>query len=359
MDPGLRPSPSRSPPSRALGRRCPPMRILVAEDDTTSRALTLKLLEKLGHQPVAFTNGVDAFDSFRRDPYAIVVTDWMMPKMDGLELTRRIRGLRTQGYTWVIMLTARDFGANYVKTMQEGVDDFITKPLDTQFLQVRLAVAERVCTISRQAEAIAEYIPICMHCKSVRNTRLEDWQRLEHYVHEESSVDFSHVYCPDCYYDHSLAPELRRWRPALPATPLGKDAPFDTMALLDRGWFGDLAAFDHQESPGLLPDLLDGLVETGRRFKQDIVTFANPALRTPEVSERIGSFRARCADVGAMKLVRLIDESGTIGERDHRAFAQKIVSETDAMLGALRREVESLYPPHRRTDPAEPVTGPS
>lgn len=335
------------------------MRILVAEDDTTSRTLLVKLLESLGHHAVAFSNGVDAFDAFRREPYPIVVTDWMMPKMDGLELTRRIRGMRTQGYTWIIMLTARDFGSNYVNAMREGVDDFITKPLDAEFLQVRLAVAERVCTITKQAEAIAEYIPICMHCKSVRNTRSDAWQRLELYFHEESGVDFSHVYCPDCYYGHSLAPELRRWRPALPATPLGRNAAFDTMAILDKGWFADLASFDQSDSPGLLPDLLEGLQDASRRFTEEIVTYANPALRTPEVGARIAGFRARCADVGAMKLVKLIDESSMIGQRDHRAFAQKIVAETEGMLVALRREVERLYPPKTTTPSPEPVTGAS
>ena len=82
------------------------MRILIAEDDTTSRIILDEILTRLGHEVVAVTNGQEAWATFQQDHVSLVISDWMMPDLDGLELCRRIRAENRAKYTYIILLTA-------------------------------------------------------------------------------------------------------------------------------------------------------------------------------------------------------------------------------------------------------------
>src|SRR5690606_6970676 len=98
-------------------------RVLVAEDDPVSRHLLQRYLERWGCQVLLAANGREAFDILRQDPsIAFLVTDWMMPEMDGLELVRRARSLARRDYLFTIMLTARADRSDFLEGMKAGAD---------------------------------------------------------------------------------------------------------------------------------------------------------------------------------------------------------------------------------------------
>jgi two-component system, cell cycle response regulator len=127
------------------------MKILVAEDDRDSRELLCWLLEKLGYQVVAAENGKEAWELFRRGRFRLVISDVLMPEIDGLELCRRIRKHKQSKYTYVIIITALIGKKDYLEGMEAGADDFVTKPFDPDELKARLRVAERIISFQEQA----------------------------------------------------------------------------------------------------------------------------------------------------------------------------------------------------------------
>jgi two-component system cell cycle response regulator len=127
------------------------MKVLIAEDDRDSRELLSWLLEKLGYEVVATENGNQAWDAFRREKFRLVISDLLMPDLDGLELCRRIRSTPTPKYTYIILLTALIGKKDYLEGMDAGADDFMTKPFDPDELKARLRVAQRIIAIQDPA----------------------------------------------------------------------------------------------------------------------------------------------------------------------------------------------------------------
>lgn len=132
------------------------MNILVAEDDPVSALVLRRALERLGHSVSAATNGDDALNLFRRQPCSAVVSDWMMPGMDGLELCGRIRALAPERYTYLLLLTAKTQREDRLMALAAGVDDFLTKPIDLADLTARIRVAERITTWQQQLQETNE-----------------------------------------------------------------------------------------------------------------------------------------------------------------------------------------------------------
>ena len=129
------------------------MKILIAEDDRDSRELLSWLLQKLGYQVVATTNGKEAWEAFRRGRFRLVISDVLMPELDGLELCRRIRKHKQSKYTYVLIVTALIGKKDYLEGMEAGADDFVTKPFDPDELKARLRVAERIISFQEHAAA--------------------------------------------------------------------------------------------------------------------------------------------------------------------------------------------------------------
>jgi DNA-binding response OmpR family regulator len=123
------------------------MKVLIAEDDRDSRDLLTWVLTKLGHEVVAVENGEQAWDAFRQQSFRIVISDLLMPDIDGLELCRRIRAANVEKYTYIMLLTALIGKKDYLQGMEAGADDFVTKPFDPDELKARLRVAQRIVAI--------------------------------------------------------------------------------------------------------------------------------------------------------------------------------------------------------------------
>ena len=119
------------------------MRILVVDDQKTLGLALCGTLAQLGHEPQLITSSVAALELVVRGDWRMVITDWMMPDMEGTELCRKIRASRRHPYTYIIMVTGRTDRLERLEGLAAGADDFLTKPVDEEELVVRLAIAER------------------------------------------------------------------------------------------------------------------------------------------------------------------------------------------------------------------------
>ena len=120
------------------------MNVLVADDDPVTRLLLGAALGKLGYNICQVANGQEAWQTWQAHHHPLVISDWMMPDLDGLELCRRIRTSECSNFTYIILLTARAGKTNYLDAMEAGVDDFVSKPFDRDQLVARVSVATRI-----------------------------------------------------------------------------------------------------------------------------------------------------------------------------------------------------------------------
>ena len=185
----------------------PPTKVLAVEDDVVARRVLVQALTKLGYDVVAAENGEDAWAKLQVEPIRIVVSDWMMPEVDGLELCRRIRERAREDYVYFVLLTGVDATeANQREAADAGVDDFLTKPLKYNDLWMRLRVAGRILGFTRKLQQLEELMPICSYCKKIRDDK-NYWQQIEGYINERTGSEFSHSVCPDCY-QRVVIPEI-------------------------------------------------------------------------------------------------------------------------------------------------------
>ena len=183
------------------------MKILAVEDDAVARAVLRQALRKLGHEVVEAGDGEEAWELLQKEPVRVIVSDWLMPKLDGLELCRRVRSRTHAEYSYFILLTGNDATAsNQREAADAGVDDFLTKPLNFDELWTRLRVAERILRYATQVKQLEEMMPICSYCKKIRDDQ-NYWQQIEGYINERTGSEFSHSVCPDCY-QRVVMPEL-------------------------------------------------------------------------------------------------------------------------------------------------------
>ena len=174
------------------------MKILVAEDENISRLVLEASLKKRGHEVVAVENGRKAWEAFQKEYFPVIISDWMMPEMDGLALCREIRKLPRDNYTYVVLLTSLEGKTNYLEAMDAGADDFMTKPFDADQLTARIQVADRILGLHKHVTQLEGLLPICCSCKRIRDGT-DHWQRVENYIEIHSEARFTHGYCPECY----------------------------------------------------------------------------------------------------------------------------------------------------------------
>jgi sigma-B regulation protein RsbU (phosphoserine phosphatase) len=125
------------------------MRVLIADDDPISRHLLHRTLQQWGYDVTVARDGTEAWRYFEERDFPLVISDWVMPGLDGLELIRRIRSDPRPGYAFVILLTAHTNKGEVVEGLAAGADDFVTKPFDRDELRVRLRTGERVLRLEQ------------------------------------------------------------------------------------------------------------------------------------------------------------------------------------------------------------------
>ena len=202
------------------------MRMLIADDDPLTRRLLEKILGKSGHEVVAVAGGAEAWQILSgQDPPALAILDWMMPRMTGVEVCRKVREAGGSVPTYLVVLTSRGQTDDLVTAFEAGADDYITKPFEIEELRARVSVGERIVTLQQQLsdrvraleEAFAHVhqlqglIPICAWCRQVRSDG-NFWEKVESYLGKRSGLQFTHAICPSCK-DKQIE-GLRQRRPA-------------------------------------------------------------------------------------------------------------------------------------------------
>jgi len=195
------------------------MKVLVADDDVIARSVLTDLLTKWDYEPVVAEDGAQAMDILEKETPGLALIDWNMPKMDGLEVTRKTRDGNHSHLPYLIMLTARGEKPDIVKGLDAGANDYVTKPYDQDELRARLEVGKRMVLLQmafvermEELETAMEHVktlhgilPICSGCKKIRDERGR-WKHVETYIRDHSGARFSHGLCPACMEELYLKP---------------------------------------------------------------------------------------------------------------------------------------------------------
>lgn len=197
--------------------------MLVAEDQPVERRLLTRFLERWGYEPVPCSDGTQAWELVEQGqaPH-LMVLDWSMPGMDGVDVCRQLRQRDDGETTYVLVLTARNDPEDQKIALEAGANDFVSKPFDPVVLEARVRNAARTLQLQERLaervtaleEALAKVktlqglLPICSYCKRVRSDE-NYWSQVEAYLAEHSSVRFTHSICPNCYEEH-VEPQLEQ-----------------------------------------------------------------------------------------------------------------------------------------------------
>ena len=188
------------------------MRILIAEDDATSRIVLATVLTKDGYDVTATDDGGAAWEVLQKpDSPRLAILDLMMPGIDGLELVRRVRAIPSVAPPYLIIVSTKSEKSDVIAALDAGANDYLTKPFDPGELRARIEVGRRMIEmrfeltekVKELKQALAEVrtlkgiVPICANCKNVRDDQ-GYWNRVESYLNEHTEADFTHAVCPDC-----------------------------------------------------------------------------------------------------------------------------------------------------------------
>jgi two-component system cell cycle response regulator len=150
------------------------LRILVVDDHQSARLLLTTMLTRLGHEVFEAADGKQGFDMAAELQPQLAIIDWMMPEMDGMELTRALRQTKHGRGIYVLILTALEEDDRLIEAFEAGVDDYMTKPLKPRVLAARLRAGQRVIQLQREIERDSEEIRRFAAELTVTNRRLQE-----------------------------------------------------------------------------------------------------------------------------------------------------------------------------------------
>ncbi len=128
------------------------MKVLIAEDDPISRRLLQKHVDSYGLETILTKDGSEAWNIFQKEKNNIhmAIIDWIMPKMNGVELCRRIRDSKCKHYVYLIFLSGKGEKKDIITSLEAGADDYITKPFDPAELKVRILAGKRIIELENR-----------------------------------------------------------------------------------------------------------------------------------------------------------------------------------------------------------------
>ncbi|MBI5744306.1 MAG: response regulator transcription factor [Elusimicrobia bacterium] len=175
------------------------MKILVVDDDKDMLQLTTRMVTYCSHEPVPLMDSAGALKVINDERIQVVISDWVMPGLSGLDLVRALRADPVKRpYVYFMVLTGTRLGnLNFMEAMDAGADDYMEKPVNKDLLRVRLRVAERMLKLGTEVTTLEGLVPVCSHCRRVRRDD-QAYESLELYISKNSSFRFSHGICPSC-----------------------------------------------------------------------------------------------------------------------------------------------------------------
>ena len=187
------------------------MKVLIAEDDAVSRRLLHAGLARWGYEILVAGDGTEAWQMLQQQRPALLILDWLMPGMDGLEICRKARALPDFQSAYIILVTGRSTKEDIIQGLDAGADDYIIKPFYPGELRARISVGLRVAQLQlnladrvreledalAKVKTLSGMLPICASCKKIRDDK-GYWMQIESYVRDHSEAEFSHGVCPEC-----------------------------------------------------------------------------------------------------------------------------------------------------------------
>ena len=152
----------------------PTMRVLIVDDDASMRALVRKVLETVGHQVLEAADGRSGMEMALEFQPQLMIVDWVMPEMNGLELTRALRQTKIGRGIYILIMTALDDDDRLIEAFENGVDDFMNKPISPRVLAARLRAGQRVIRLQQELDRDREEIRRFAAELAVSNRRLQE-----------------------------------------------------------------------------------------------------------------------------------------------------------------------------------------
>lgn len=161
------------------------MQVIIVDDDPVSRQILKGILRKSGYEVIEMPDGQAAWEYLQKEPARLVITDWIMPRMDGLELIQKIRAAQSPNYVYILILTGKDDKSDVVDGLNAGADDYLTKPFHINELRARVKIGERILDLeSNLKNARDQMEEMAMH-DSVTGL----WNRRAIYIHTEAEFN--------------------------------------------------------------------------------------------------------------------------------------------------------------------------
>ncbi len=182
-----------------------PIQILIVEDDKLTRNSLCRIIQKLDYEVMTASDGLEAWNILREQPIDIVITDWIMPGMDGLELCKRIRSADLRNYVYVIILTAQGGKKELIEAIDAGADDFAVKPSTQLELSARIKAGKRILKLQsdlkEQNEKLSKSNRKLNHAYSVIKKDLEAGAKIQSSLLPQkasmiSGISFDWIFLP-------------------------------------------------------------------------------------------------------------------------------------------------------------------
>ena len=183
------------------------MKVLVVDDDPVIRTVVSAGLKALKHDVVAVDGGRKAWELLSASHFPVMITDWSMPDMTGIELIQTLRAAPRDSYTYSIILTGKGKREDYLTGVRAGADAFLIKPLDGAMLEAQLSIAARIVGLQEHAARLESIMTVCSYCKKVRDDA--EWVPMEQYIKQEFKTLPSHTFCPSCFHE-KVEPEMKQ-----------------------------------------------------------------------------------------------------------------------------------------------------
>jgi DNA-binding response OmpR family regulator len=149
---------------------------------------------------------MEAWYAFQKSYYPVVITDWHMPKLDGLGLCGMIRARPNESYSYVVLIATDSAETHYQSGITAGADDFLQKPCNERLLAARLMVAERIVAMQNHTRQLESLMSVCSYCKNI-HSQGNQWVSMENYASKQFGMRSSHGICPTCF-DTRVKPEM-------------------------------------------------------------------------------------------------------------------------------------------------------